>query len=401
MDSRSYKEKVFFVLCITLALTLSVAAFGYRMFDQVETIKTEWQGFEHESSQRARLLNQIQADLGYGGFIHLFKNYVLRKDPTLIPKIEAKLASLHASVEKYDNYAKSDREHIALAKLRQILVSYESKYMLARELIINGIDTDSLDAIVAVDESPALEAIQTLSDTVIAHAKNHQRITTQRFSEAQTLVRWGSLLLPIMLVSSGILIYLLRRILKAEKRVQHLAHFDMLTALPNRILFHDRLQQAILRVQRNHTISALLFIDLDGFKQVNDNFGHETGDKLLKLLAQRLQGAIRKSDTVARLGGDEFVVIVETIASDRHSEMIARKLLDAVKSPITINGDVLSISASIGISICPDDALDDAQLMHNADLAMYQAKKAGKHCFRRFDITTTPTVMKQQSVLDN
>ncbi|MCX4186676.1 GGDEF domain-containing protein [Methylophaga sp. OBS4] len=385
MDAKSYKEKVFFVLCLTLALTIATAGFGYKVVQQMETIKTDWQNFEHHSVQRVQLLSQIQADLGYGGFIHLFKNFLLHQDTSLIPSIEASLFRLHSAIDKYAAYAISEREYIALTQLRTVLNNYESNYVQARELIITSITADQLNAIISVDDTPALAAIQTLSDTILTRAKHHQTITNQRFDNTQQLVSWSYLLLPVMLISAAVLIYLLRRILRAEKRIQHMAHYDMLTALPNRSLFHDRLRQAILRVERNQTIAALLFMDLDGFKQINDTLGHDAGDKLLKVIARRLQGTIRKTDTVARLGGDEFTVILETVSSARRADMVAMRLIRAIEEPIELRGQTIRVSASVGISICPDDSMSDITLMHCADSAMYLAKQQGKGRFRRYD----------------
>jgi diguanylate cyclase (GGDEF)-like protein/PAS domain S-box-containing protein len=170
----------------------------------------------------------------------------------------------------------------------------------------------------------------------------------------------------------------------AEERLSYLATHDALTGLPNRALFGERLERALSRALRMGRRMALLFIDLDRFKLVNDTLGHGTGDKLLKAAAERLRDSVRKSDTVARMGGDEFTVILEEIGDVQHVAQIAQKLVDAVGAPCDIDGAALSVTPSIGISIAPDDGRDPQQLLTQADRAMYRIKQDGKNGFRFF-----------------
>ena len=165
----------------------------------------------------------------------------------------------------------------------------------------------------------------------------------------------------------------------AEEHMQHMAHYDILTGLPNRTLFADRLQQAIAKARRDKTHLALMFIDLDQFKPVNDMFGHHVGDLLLKAVAGRLQQCLRReSDTVARLGGDEFVVILPEIEAVLDARKVAGKILHALKQPFDIAGHDIRISSSIGIAAYPDHAGDEKQLLKSADEAMYHAKEHGR-----------------------
>lgn len=169
---------------------------------------------------------------------------------------------------------------------------------------------------------------------------------------------------------------------KAEEKLNYLAKHDALTGLPNRVFFHDRLTQALQRARRNSTKIALFFIDLDHFKEINDSLGHETGDKLLKEVTQRLQATLRKVDTLARLGGDEFSVIAEDLKNEQDSVVLADKMIAALKEPITINGNLLYISSSIGISFYPRDGERSEDLLKYSDAAMYKAKQEGRNNYQ-------------------
>jgi len=164
----------------------------------------------------------------------------------------------------------------------------------------------------------------------------------------------------------------------AEDHARHLAHYDVLTDLPNRTLINDRLQQAIAKAKRDKKRMAVMFIDLDHFKPVNDKLGHEIGDSLLKLVAKRLQSCMRESDTVARIGGDEFVVLLPEIEQENDAQVVADKIRSALQSPFEVQTHQLNISCSIGIAVYPDHGHDEKLLLINADMAMYHAKKDGK-----------------------
>jgi len=167
---------------------------------------------------------------------------------------------------------------------------------------------------------------------------------------------------------------------RVEKQLKYLATHDLLTNLPNRALFYDRLNLAINRTIRKNTgglnwKAAVMLMDLNNFKQVNDNFGHESGDKVLRQLAPRLRMGLRQSDTVARLGGDEFAFILEGIQDAADCLLVTQKILMSFQGPILLNGSPYSLSASIGISIFPDDSEEIDVLIKYADQAMYIAKR--------------------------
>lgn len=170
-----------------------------------------------------------------------------------------------------------------------------------------------------------------------------------------------------------------------EERLYRLAHFDPLTSLPNRVLFMDRFRQALARARRNGSQVGTLFLDLDGFKEVNDSLGHGVGDDLLVQVAERLKKTLRESDTVARFGGDEFTIIVPDMENTEGIAAVARKVIGAFERPIEIAGHHTQTTTSIGIAIYPHHGLDADNLVTRADIAMYEAKKAGKNRFCIYD----------------
>lgn len=171
---------------------------------------------------------------------------------------------------------------------------------------------------------------------------------------------------------------------RQEEHIRRLAHFDSLTGLPNRVLFNDRLQRAIFEARRNGYSVAVLYIDLDHFKEINDCYGHAVGDEVLKAVSQRMQECIRQSDTVSRRGGDEFVILLETRERPDGAAIVCQKLLDAFAEPLDIGGQQLNVGASIGAAVFPADADDGETLLTAADFALYEAKTEGRGQFRFF-----------------
>jgi diguanylate cyclase (GGDEF)-like protein len=178
----------------------------------------------------------------------------------------------------------------------------------------------------------------------------------------------------------------------------HSAEHDFLTGLPNRMLLNDRIGQAIALARRHVKKAAVLFLDLDGFKHINDSLGHPVGDKLLQSIAKRLVDCIRGSDSVSRQGGDEFVVLLLDLEHAENAAVTARRMLEAVAKPHYIDHHDLHITASIGVSVYPDDALDAEALIKNADTAMYQAKENGRRSFQFFKPAMNARAVERQSI---
>jgi diguanylate cyclase (GGDEF)-like protein/PAS domain S-box-containing protein len=203
------------------------------------------------------------------------------------------------------------------------------------------------------------------------------------------------------LADTGSLLALFLKRQRAEADLQRFARYDSLTGLPNRSFFLDTLERTLSRAGRLRTRSALVFIDLDGFKAVNDGLGHAAGDTVLQTMAERLRAGTRSSDLVARIGGDEFIVLVQNLARPDDAALVARGLLDRVARPCKADEHELSLSASAGISVFPDDGTDAATLLRNADLAMYRAKQEGKNTYRFFTAEMSERALERMLLLDS
>jgi diguanylate cyclase (GGDEF)-like protein/PAS domain S-box-containing protein len=184
-----------------------------------------------------------------------------------------------------------------------------------------------------------------------------------------------------------------------QDQLERSAHYDPLTNLPNRVLLADRLSQAMVRCQRNQQSLAVVFLDLDGFKVVNDAYGHDTGDELLIALSKNMKETLREGDTLSRFGGDEFVAVLADLSEAGDCEPVLERLLKAAATPTTVGDAVMKVSASIGVTLYPQDGVDADQLMRHADQAMYVAKQAGKNRYNLFDTEQDKAVRVQRESL--
>lgn len=187
----------------------------------------------------------------------------------------------------------------------------------------------------------------------------------------------------------------------AERRVQRLAHHDDLTGLPNRSAFMDEVAQAVHDARTRGTRFAMLFLDLDGFKEINDSLGHGAGDVLLQQVALRIRGRLRQADRLARFGGDEFLVLIDPVRRRRDVETVTRKILKSIAAPIALHGLMASVSASIGIAIFPDDGDDPQRLLKNADAAMYQAKEDGRNALRFYSSEINASLLEKLAMIND
>lgn len=186
-----------------------------------------------------------------------------------------------------------------------------------------------------------------------------------------------------------------------QKQLEHIAHFDALTHLPNRVLLADRLRQAMAQSARRNEQLAVVYLDLDGFKTVNDSHGHDAGDDLLIAISQRMKHALRDGDTLARIGGDEFVAVLVGLERPEDCEQVLSRLLLAASDPVLIAGIPLSVTASIGVTIFPQDTGDAEQLMRHADQAMYVAKQGGKNRYHLFDVDQDAAVKTLRETVEH
>jgi diguanylate cyclase (GGDEF)-like protein/PAS domain S-box-containing protein len=187
---------------------------------------------------------------------------------------------------------------------------------------------------------------------------------------------------------------------KHQEQLERIANYDILTNLPNRVLLSDRLSQAMLQCSRHEKSLAVVFLDLDGFKAINDTHGHDVGDELLVVLSARMQEALREGDSLARIGGDEFVAVLDDLAKVEDCEPVLERLLLAASQPITIDNIVLKVSASIGVTLYPQDNVDADLLLRHADQAMYVAKELGKNRYHLFDTAQDDAVKVQRESLE-
>jgi len=195
---------------------------------------------------------------------------------------------------------------------------------------------------------------------------------------------YGALFIAVatLLAVSTVVYYIWRlnkRLTVSLTQVQHLAYHDNLTGLPNRNLFVDRLQRAILKARREKSVLALLFIDIDRFKSINDQFGHSAGDEVLKACCNRMMACIRDSDSLGRIGGDEFVLLLEDLHSSQDALEIAKKIKSAIEIGVTVSGELIHTTASIGIALYPSDSDSEEGLFKRADSAMYKSKQSGRN----------------------
>jgi diguanylate cyclase (GGDEF)-like protein/PAS domain S-box-containing protein len=186
-----------------------------------------------------------------------------------------------------------------------------------------------------------------------------------------------------------------------EEKLKRIAHYDVLTNLPNRVLLADRLNHAMVQCQRRNQSLAVAYMDLDGFKIVNDTYGHDLGDKLLVELSRRMKEALREGDTLARIGGDEFIVVMVDLVKIEDSVSVLERLLKATAEPVIVGETVMQVSVSIGVTLYPQDGADADQLIRHADEAMYVAKHSGKNCYHLFDTAQDSAIKILQQNIDD
>ncbi len=186
-----------------------------------------------------------------------------------------------------------------------------------------------------------------------------------------------------------------------QEQLEHIAHYDTLTNLPNRMLLADRLRHAMRQSRRHGYLVAVVYLDLDGFKNVNDTYGHDIGDELLIQLSRLMENTLREGDTLARIGGDEFVAVLVDLETYSDCELVLKRLLDAAKSPVHVEDYIVQVSTSIGVTLFPQDGVDADQLMRHADQAMYISKQMGKNRYHLFDIHKDKSIQTKHETIDH
>jgi diguanylate cyclase (GGDEF)-like protein len=304
--------------------------------------------------------------------------------PQYLQKFDESRQQLAKNIEQLDAlYAGADEhDHKALHELKRLYGLKVSELMAAAELE----RTSGFDVARAMFMSRNSDDYGTGIRIIIEHLKQRAQesstATNQLIGHQHTQLLSSAVGVFILALMCGVLVHVsLRREIRERQhlaqQLQHEATHDALTGLPNRRSFMHELERSLARARRNGSMIAILFIDLDGFKRINDELGHHTGDELLKHVAQQFEGSLRKSDLVARLGGDEFAVIADANSCDSLVQL-AERLVATVSVPLIDGHDDWRISASIGVAFYPVDAADSTALLSEADAAMYRAKRQGK-----------------------
>ena len=632
----SLRLKTAIITSLAILLMALLISFGFEARSRISQVEAQWHDFNQYAAKTNYALARINRHFGYGGFIHHFKNYILRQTDDLPAKIENDLRETYRAIDDYRSLSRSREETQALERLIHTVDIYRAKYEFARRLVAEGKTLRNIEENVQVNDSPALAAMDFLARNALDQSQRREQETGHALSHTIAFINLGALLIPIIALVAGLLIIFVRRIMEAnqktaearayaeslveaapdawlivdpgghirgvnaqtlnlfgyekaemlgmkiedlmperlrqhhvgqrdsffsrpktrpidksgdlravtkdgrefpveislshtrltgqplaiaamrdvtekrkaeqrqrltqqvfeitaepilvtdrhkhmidmndafcrlsgysreellgrtpamlssgrhdsdfyqtiwqtledkghwqgeiwnrhkdgaaypnlvtissvrnkggrithyvatysdisslkenEDRLELLAHFDQLTSLPNRMLFHDRLRGARARAHRNGTLVAVMYVDLDGFKAVNDTLGHSAGDQLLGKVAAQLRACVREDDTVARLGGDEFAVLFNGLEDASLIEQLATRIIDSLDIAVACgDGESLQVSGSAGISIYPSDGENEDSLLEYADQAMYEAKRRGKHqyCFYR------------------
>jgi diguanylate cyclase (GGDEF)-like protein len=280
----------------------------------------------------------------------------------------------------------SDSERALAERQRELIVRAQPIQEHIVELIMEGTDRDVID-LVLKQAIPAQNAVQAIVTQLDAETQRSVVEASRQARAAQGVARRWMIWLSAASLLIGVIVatLVLRHTARISRERERLATHDTLTGLPNRMLFMDRLEQALVRAERRNALVGVIFIDLDRFKRVNDTLGHASGDQLIREVAQRLRAASRAEDTVARLGGDEFVVVIGEAAGVHDILQVAEKMLAAIGQPFHVAGHELFSSCSIGISVFPNDGTDSSTLLRHADTAMYHAKQHGRDRLHLYD----------------
>lgn len=280
----------------------------------------------------------------------------------------------------------SNRERVLAERQRELIVLAQPIQEHIVELIMEGTDRGIIDLVLS-DAIPAQNAVQAIVTQLDAETQRSVVEASHAARAAQAVARRWMIWLSAASLLIGVIVatLVLRYTARISRERERLATHDTLTGLPNRMLFMDRLEQALVRAERRNALVGVIFIDLDRFKRVNDTLGHASGDELIREVAQRLRAASRAEDTVARLGGDEFVVVIGEAAGVHDILQVAEKMLAAIGQPFHIAGHELFSSCSIGISVFPNDGTDSSTLLKHADTAMYHAKQHGRDRLHLYD----------------
>jgi diguanylate cyclase (GGDEF)-like protein/hemerythrin-like metal-binding protein len=285
---------------------------------------------------------------------------------------------------------------LKVKEARELALDWRSKRGLMYDLLDSGKEKEALNYLKNEVSSTHSALNQRLNYIREYSASNAAKLALEGEQESRRIIRKFILVVTVMWVftaiSGGVIVIIVitqiqrrdTRIALEQESIAYMAHYDELTGLPNRALFYDRLKQSLAIAKRNKTNVFLLFLDLDGFKSVNDSLGHRSGDILLKQVAQRIVSCVRESDTVGRMGGDEFTVLLNDADSHERVSEIALKIINSIRTPFDLEGNQVQIGVSIGVAYNSDDQVTENDLLNNADMAMYESKNSGNNRYTFF-----------------
>jgi diguanylate cyclase (GGDEF)-like protein/PAS domain S-box-containing protein len=316
---------------------------------------------------------------------------------------------LHTSEQRFSSLVQSQSDFIArftpdgtLSFVNDSYISFmgKGKSDLLGHYIYDDIPPKEHESVKANLSQLSIEKLRKTHENTVVSATGECRIiewiSHGVFDSSQTLIEIQSVGRDMTNVRES-----QNEVLRAHEKLEHLAHFDSLTDLPNRVLLADRLNHAMVQCHRRGQALAVAYMDLDGFKVVNDTYGHDLGDKLLVELSKRMKKSLREGDTLARIGGDEFIAIMVDLKNIKGSEPILERLLKTTAEPVTVDDTVVQVSMSIGVTLYPQDGVDADQLIRHADQAMYAAKQSGKNRYQLFDTDQDSAIkIQQKSIVD-
>lgn len=338
---------------------------------QPQSFETVMEG--HDGRQ-IHHLNHYMPDLAKDGHVQGF--FVLAVDITELKEAQADLQLAHSAV---DNTA----EGIAVTDADGVMLSVNPALTNITGYAAAELRGKRLSSLL---RDPEDKALHTSIEIALASSATHRGEVWVRRKDGEPFPAWKTVTrIPARAGVAERRVAVIHDITERQRddeRLRHLAFHDPLTDLPNRALLLDRLNQLLVRAEREGRALALLYLDLDGFKGVNDSLGHSAGDELLREAARRLLQLVRRSDTVARLGGDEFVILMDNPSHLSEVEQVAQRVVDALASPFDLKGAPANISASVGITLTSGMNVDGEHLLHQADQALYAAKQAGKNTYR-------------------
>lgn len=403
MDGRllnlRYKRRT---AALATLLAISVLTFGGALLYNLVQLRKDWVEYSYETSQRGDALARIHRAVGYGGFIHNFKNYVLRQNPEYLQRLQFDISETHSALGAYRRLLLNDEEQAGLAVISETFNTYLNAVQLAEAGVHEQLNPTGLDQRVLVSDKAALDALSALQDAY----EEYNRETNQRMqSEFNFLINMlliGLLAVPLIGFWAHRHMGLLERLaetmlarnkmqkmltqseekvdqaLKRSEEYKHLAYRCALTQIPNRQAFNEAASIALDSACKRQEKLAVLYVDVDDFKAINDRFGHRVGDLVLTEIAGRLDKVLRGDDLVARIGGDEFAILIFGRDALKAKDQLAVRILSALRKPFDEIEDGLRVSCSLGGAIAPDQGEDVDTLLKAADSRMYTVKKNGK-----------------------